>query len=86
MTEVFGKVTRKIIRVGNSLAVTLPKKYVIAHGLEQGDDMDIWYDNVFHGEPVKEEDIRRKLGEEILCPVPTPTKRDEGEKEKGSID
>ena len=62
MTEVFGKSTRKVVKIGNSLAITLPSNYVKAHAIKAGDDMDIWYDEEFHGEPVTEEDIRRKLG------------------------
>jgi antitoxin component of MazEF toxin-antitoxin module len=62
MEEIIDKETRKIIKVGNSLAITLPREYIKAHGLEAGDKMDLYFDEILHIEPVKEEDILRKLG------------------------
>jgi len=62
LKEYLSKETRKIIRIGNSFAVTLPKDYLVAHNLKCGDKMDLYFDEVLHAEPIKEEDILKKLG------------------------
>ena len=61
-TEKFGRDIRKIIRVGESAAVTLPQEYMQVHGLKIGDKVEINYNGFLHIEPIDENDIRRKLG------------------------
>jgi len=62
MGEYLGKDIRKIIRVGGSVAITLPKEYLDAHGLKLGDKMELNFNEVLHVEPVNEAEIRKKLG------------------------
>ena len=63
--EYFGKDVRKIIKVGTSVAITLPREYVDIHGLKPGDKMDLYFDEILHIEPIKEKEIAEKLGKKI---------------------
>jgi antitoxin component of MazEF toxin-antitoxin module len=60
--EVLGKDVRKIIQVGGSAAITLPKEYLQAYGLKLGDKVELIFDSCIRIEPVRPEEIRRKLG------------------------
>jgi len=60
--EFLDKETRKIIKVGGSLAITLPKEYIEVHSLRAGDKVDLYYDEILHIEPIKKEQILKKLG------------------------
>lgn len=62
--EYLGKDVRKIIQVGGSAAVTLPKEYLEAHGLKLGDKMEMNFNEILHLEPVNEAEIRKKLGKQ----------------------
>jgi antitoxin component of MazEF toxin-antitoxin module len=62
MAENLGKDVRKIIRVGSSAAVTLPKEYLEAHDLKIGDKVELIFNEILRIEPVDESEIRRKLG------------------------
>ncbi|GEM_PF-4590483 len=58
-----GKVVRKVIPAGGSLAVTLPTDYVRAHGIKPGDRIELTYNHVFVGKPIKPEELEEKLTE-----------------------
>jgi len=60
--KVLGKDVRKVLKVGGSLAITLPSDYVQAHKIEAGDAMTVFYDDVFHAEPVTDAEILDKVG------------------------
>ena len=64
MPEYLGKDVRKIIRVGGSAAVTLPKEYLEAHSLKLGDKMELNFNHILNIEPVNRAEIRKKLGKE----------------------
>jgi antitoxin component of MazEF toxin-antitoxin module len=63
MKKYLGKDIRKIIRVGGSAAVTLPKEYLKAHNLKLGDKVEMNFNEVLHLEPVNVAEIKRKLGQ-----------------------
>jgi virulence-associated protein VagC len=57
-----GVVTRTVFEIGKSHAITLPKEFVEAHGIKGGDAVIIYFDDdVAHIEPVKKEDIVKKV-------------------------
>jgi antitoxin component of MazEF toxin-antitoxin module len=60
---VLGKDTRVLFEIGKSLAITLPKEYIEAHGLKPGDVVDVYFNEVVHVEPVRKEDILKKVKE-----------------------
>lgn len=62
--NVLGFDARKLLKIGSSLAVTLPKEYVEAHGLKVGDTVRVYFDDVVHVEPVKTEEILKKVRKE----------------------
>ena len=62
--EVLGTDIRKLLKIGSSLAITLPKEYVEAHGLKVGDTVQVYFDDVVHVEPVKPERILKKVKKE----------------------
>jgi antitoxin component of MazEF toxin-antitoxin module len=64
MTEYLGKDVRKIIRVGDSAGVTIPKEYLEAHGLKIGDRMELNFNHILNIEPLNQAEIRKKLGKE----------------------
>ncbi|MBW2672036.1 MAG: AbrB/MazE/SpoVT family DNA-binding domain-containing protein [Deltaproteobacteria bacterium] len=59
--KVLGKDVRTIMRVGGSLVISIPQEYIEAHGLEKGDKMTIFYDDILHVEPVTKEEILEKI-------------------------
>jgi antitoxin component of MazEF toxin-antitoxin module len=65
MTEKFGRDIRKIIRVGESAAITVPQQYMQEHGLKIGDKVELNFDGILNIEPIDENDIRRKLGKKV---------------------
>ena len=62
MVEHLGKDVRRIIRVGDSIGITLPPDYLRAHGLKVGDQIELTYNRIIRFEPISREEIRRKLG------------------------
>jgi len=49
------------MKMGGSLVISIPQEYVEAHGLEKGDKMTVFYNDMFHAEPVTEEEILKKV-------------------------
>lgn len=64
--EFMTQVVRKIIKVGDSAAITLPKDYLEAHNLEVGDKVRIIFNRIFLGKPIKIEELKEELSEEIV--------------------
>ena len=58
---VLGKVVGNLQKLGSSLYVLVPLKYVKAHNLKKGDSMTIYFDDILHVEPVTDEEILRKF-------------------------
>jgi antitoxin component of MazEF toxin-antitoxin module len=58
-----GKHIRKVIPAGGSLAITLPADYVKAHDIKAGDKIELTYNDVFLGKPIKLEVLSEKLTE-----------------------
>ncbi|GAI86439.1 unnamed protein product, partial [marine sediment metagenome] len=56
-----GKDVRVLMKMGGSLAITIPQEYIEAHGLEKGDKMTVFYNDIFHAEPVTDEEILKKV-------------------------
>jgi antitoxin component of MazEF toxin-antitoxin module len=57
--------TRKILEVGNSMAVSLPKPWLRYHKLEIGHTVEvITNDDVIVIRPIREVVVRKKVGEE----------------------
>lgn len=47
--------TRKVFRIGGSLAVSLPAEFVNAHNIKEGDDLPFAANNIIKYIPVCEE-------------------------------
>jgi len=60
MTE-YKKSTRKIIELGESLLITIPRDFIRAHGLKKGDLVDVFFDDKLVVKPIKAEDIRKEI-------------------------
>lgn len=58
-----GKAVRRIIQVGECSGIILPKEYLTANKLKRGDRVEIVYNSIVRIEPLRDEDIRRKLAE-----------------------
>jgi antitoxin component of MazEF toxin-antitoxin module len=55
---------RKIVRVGGSLGITLPREYVESTGLKKDDFLEIYFDkqhNLICIKPISTEETDRKL-------------------------
>lgn len=53
-----GKVTagtRKVIALGGSLAITLPREFVEAHNIREGDDLPVAADHILKVIPMAEQ-------------------------------
>jgi len=46
---------RRLIKIGNSLAVTLPPRFVEEHNLREGDEVGVVADHILKLIPMKEE-------------------------------
>lgn len=46
--------TRKVISLGGSLAITLPKEFVEAHDIQEGDDLPVAADHILKVIPMPE--------------------------------
>ena len=46
--------TRKVIRVGGSLVITLPSEFVKAHNIKVGDDLPVASDHIMKVIPMPE--------------------------------
>lgn len=46
--------TRRVFKIGDSLAITLPKKFTKAHDIEDGDDLSIVADHILKVIPMAE--------------------------------
>jgi len=60
--QFLGKDVRKLIQVGKSFAVTVPREYVEAHKLKLGDLLEINFNDALRVEPVNDAEILSKLG------------------------
>jgi len=59
--KVLGKVTRKVIRIGDSLAITIPKDFLKAHKIEEGMIVDIFFNDRMVIKPIKPEDVEKEI-------------------------
>ncbi len=59
--KVLGKDVRVLMKMGGSLVLSIPQEYIEAHGLNKGDKMTVFYNDIFHAEPVTDEEILRKV-------------------------
>jgi len=59
--EILGKTVRKIVKVGNSFGVTLPRKFLNAHGLKLGDDLELFFNDVVMIQPLDLEKVKKVL-------------------------
>lgn len=58
--QILSKDVRKVIPVGGSLAITLPADYVKAHNIKPGDKIELTYNEVFLGEPIRMKLLKEK--------------------------
>jgi len=54
------KDVRKLFRLGNSYAIILPKEYVEAKGLKEGDLVEVIFDDWIHVAPLNEEELAQR--------------------------
>jgi len=68
MEKKVGKDVRSVIRLGDSLAITLPSEYVRANSIKKGDKVELLFDRELVARPLKQEELRKtllKIEEEI---------------------
>ena len=56
-----GKTLRKVLKVGNSIGVTLPKQFLTAHGLKLGDNLELLFNDVVMIQPLDLEKVRKAV-------------------------
>ena len=56
-----GKTERKVINIGDSFGITLPKSFVETHGLKKGDKVLVYYNSLLLLEPQKGEHILEEI-------------------------
>lgn len=59
--KVLGKTIRKIVKVGNSIGITLPREYLEAHNLKLGESMEICFNKILRVEPLNLEKIKQAV-------------------------
>ncbi|KXB08423.1 hypothetical protein AKJ56_01330 [candidate division MSBL1 archaeon SCGC-AAA382N08] len=58
----YGKAIRKIIQVGKSSGVVLPKDFLATQELERGDSVEVIYkDNVLKLKPIEEKELEAEF-------------------------
>jgi hypothetical protein len=60
--EFYGKDVRRLIKLGDSLVISLPQEYIHHHNLKQGARVEIYYNDVVHLAPLDVHGIKLKLG------------------------
>jgi len=56
-----GTTERTAIKLGRSIAVTLPKEFIEAHGIKKGDKIIVSYDSFLLLEPKQRERILKEM-------------------------
>jgi antitoxin component of MazEF toxin-antitoxin module len=51
------KTYKKILKMGNSYAITIPIEYIRANNLEAGDVVEIYYADILCMQPIKKQTI-----------------------------
>jgi len=59
--KVLGKATRKVIKIGDSLAITIPLEYRKAHKIKEGSLVDVYFNDKMVIKPVKLEEIEKEV-------------------------
>jgi len=59
--KTLGKTIRKVVKIGNSIGVTLPRKFLDAHGLQLGDDLELCFNDIIRIEPLNLEKVRKAV-------------------------
>ncbi len=59
------KGVRTVLKVGGSLAITLPADYIKKYNIKAGDKIEITYNRIFLGEPLKTEFLKEKFLEKL---------------------
>jgi antitoxin component of MazEF toxin-antitoxin module len=52
---------KTVFKVGGSLVLTIPKKYVEVHKLKPGDRIRIFFNDFLHAKPFEKEELKKKL-------------------------
>jgi len=60
-SEFLGKDVRTLFKAGSSIVVAVPKEYLDEHNLKAGDKLDVYFDEVLHMEPIRREEILKKI-------------------------
>jgi antitoxin component of MazEF toxin-antitoxin module len=56
---------RKVFKIGDSLAITLPAEFVKEHGIKEGQPITLVYDGLLKAKPIKTEWSEEELKEVI---------------------
>jgi antitoxin component of MazEF toxin-antitoxin module len=59
--QILGKSVRKLVKVGNSIGITLPTEYLKAHNLKVGESMEICFNEILRVEPLNLERIKKAV-------------------------
>lgn len=55
---VYGKDIRRALKLGRSIAVTLPRGFVKAHNIKPGDMFEVPYNKELHLKPISTDEIK----------------------------
>jgi antitoxin component of MazEF toxin-antitoxin module len=59
--EQVGKEVRRLLKLGYSLVIVLPREYVKKKGLRKGDLMEIYFDDVIYMKPADVKEFAEKV-------------------------
>ena len=81
-----GKTERSVFEIGQSVAVTLPKKFVASHGIKKGDKVTVSYNSFLLLEPEQKQKILKEIQEKarIIKHATEPTEDAEPKSESKS--
>jgi len=65
LEEIGGKIIRKLFKIGDSIAVTIPPDFLKAHGIDAGTKVEILYNNAIVIKPINVSRIIKQVHKEV---------------------
>lgn len=63
MPESYGKDMRKVLQVGESTGITLPREYLDESGIKRGDSVEVvFFGSVLKIKPISSDKLQREIG------------------------
>jgi antitoxin component of MazEF toxin-antitoxin module len=57
------KDVRKVFKIGDSLAITLPPEFIKEHGIKVGDKLEVIFNSFLTAKPMKKEELEKEMKE-----------------------